>query len=160
MPAEPLTPYDTGARTEPSIWEDEHRESDEDFGKVDFNTDSDFTVATLWIERRGHDFALKGYNNQPLEIEIEDQSGDDEWHVMEPPTPRLKIHVERTVESLPTQAERDAAQVFWNERQAIIVVPGEKRVRKRQIIEVTDLGEILSAKVGSWHEGIRDTRIN
>ncbi|MFW0775267.1 hypothetical protein ACLRGI_19120 [Paenarthrobacter nitroguajacolicus] len=160
MPTESLTPYDTGARTEPRIWEAKHRESEDDFGKVDFNTDSDFTVASLWMERRGHDFALRGYNNQPLEIEIEDESGDDEWCVMKPPVPQLKIRVERVIESLRTQSERDDAEVFWQHEQPLIVVRGKSIVRKQQIIMVSEGGGLLSAKTGDWKNSIRDMRIN
>lgn len=74
-PREP-DPYDTGERAEPKVWLEEHRESADDFGKVDFNDDVDYTVATLWVERRadGKGYVLKGYANEPLEVEIEDQS--------------------------------------------------------------------------------------
>jgi len=73
-----LTPYDTGARCEPSVWEEKHRESDDDYGKVDFNTDEDYTVATLWIERRETPsytgYVLKGHTNEPLGVDFNDQS--------------------------------------------------------------------------------------
>ncbi|KIA72646.1 hypothetical protein ANMWB30_24140 [Arthrobacter sp. MWB30] len=156
-----LTPYDTGARAEPRIWAAKHRESDDDFGKVDFNTDEDYTVATLWIERRDHGFALKGYANEPLEVDIDDQSGETERRVMEPPTPRLKIRVERVIESLVTQDEREKADIFWQEDRALIVVPGEYFVRKPLIIEVTEDGGVRSAKLSSnrWSDGVRDARI-
>ena len=71
----PLTPYDTGERCEPKVWEERHRESNQDFGKVDFNADDDYTVATLWIERKEDGgYTLKGYNNEPLEVDLDDQS--------------------------------------------------------------------------------------
>jgi hypothetical protein len=67
-----LTPYDTGQRAEPKVWELQHRESDDDFGKVDFNTDVDYTIATLHIEK-GSDgtYTLRGYANELLRVEIE-----------------------------------------------------------------------------------------
>jgi hypothetical protein len=67
-----LTPYDKGTRAEPKVWEKRHRESDDDFGKVDFNAEDDYTIATLYIEK-GEDgsYTLKGYANEPLKVEIE-----------------------------------------------------------------------------------------
>lgn len=71
----PLTPYDTGTRCEPKVWEERHRESAADFGKVDFNDDVDYTVATLWIGRKDDgSYLLEGYANEKLEVEISDQS--------------------------------------------------------------------------------------
>jgi hypothetical protein len=69
-----LTPYDKGARAEPKVWEARHRESDDDFGKVDFDDDESSTVATLWIEK-GADggYTLKGYANVPLKVEVQQQ---------------------------------------------------------------------------------------
>lgn len=77
---EPLTPYDTGKRAEPRVWEERHRESEDDFGKVDFNDDVDYTVATLYIELQpdSKGYVLKGYTNEPLKVEIDDQSDGDE----------------------------------------------------------------------------------
>jgi hypothetical protein len=73
-----LTPYDRGERLEPKPWVRPVpliRREDEDYGKVDFDDDGDYTVATLWIERREDgSYVLKGYNNEPLEVEIDDQS--------------------------------------------------------------------------------------
>lgn len=69
-----LTPYDTGQRAEPKVWEAGHRESNDDFGKVDFNTDDDYTLATLYIERDGDGYVLRGYHNEPLRVELEDQT--------------------------------------------------------------------------------------
>ena len=75
-----LTPYDTGKRAEPKVWEKRHRESDDDFGKVDFNNEEDYTLATLYIERQADDkgYVLKGYTNEPLKVEIDDQSDGEE----------------------------------------------------------------------------------
>lgn len=70
-----LTPYDTGRRAEPKVWEARHRETADDFGKVDFDAEDDFTIATLYIERDADGtYALRGYMNHPLKVEIEDQS--------------------------------------------------------------------------------------
>jgi hypothetical protein len=70
-----LTPYDTGKRAEPKVWEARHRESEKDFGKVDFNNEEDFTIATLYIERdEDGTYAIRGYTNEPLKVEIDDQS--------------------------------------------------------------------------------------
>jgi hypothetical protein len=70
-----LTPYDKGTRAEPKVWEERHRESNDDFGKVDFNAEDDFTIATLYIERDSDgSYVLRGYTNEPLKIEVEDQS--------------------------------------------------------------------------------------
>ena len=69
-----LTPYDTGKRAEPKVWEARHRESDNDFGKVDFDTEEGGTVATLYIERdEDGTYALRGYTNEPLKIEIKEE---------------------------------------------------------------------------------------
>lgn len=74
-----LTPYDTGQRLEPKTWVTSTagvtKGNADDFGKVDFDTDSTSTLATLWIERQEDGtYTLKGYANEPLKIEIEDQS--------------------------------------------------------------------------------------
>jgi hypothetical protein len=71
-----LTPYDKGTRAEPKVWEARHREDDGDYGKVDFNNEEGGTIATLYIEMsddRSY-YTLKGYTNEPLRVEIDDQS--------------------------------------------------------------------------------------
>jgi hypothetical protein len=74
------TPYDTGKRAEPRPWTAPHRESDDDYGKVDFEDDAGGTVATLYIEQSDDrsGYTLKGYTNEPLKVEIDDQSDGDE----------------------------------------------------------------------------------
>jgi hypothetical protein len=74
-----LTPYDTGERLAPIPWvqgEAKRRgiAEKDDYGKVDFDDDESSTVATLWIEK-GPDgtYVLKGYTNDPLKVEIEEQ---------------------------------------------------------------------------------------
>jgi hypothetical protein len=45
------------------------------YGKVDFEDDAGGTVATLWMERNADgSYTLKGYTNEPIKVEIEDQS--------------------------------------------------------------------------------------
>lgn len=73
------TPYDTGNRLEPRPWTAPHRESEDDYGKVDFDAEDSFTVATLWIEK-GDDgvYVLKGYINESLRVEIESNDPTDD----------------------------------------------------------------------------------
>lgn len=75
------------------------------------------------------------------------------------PTPVLYGEVQDTIAGLWTEAEREEAEVYWEDHQALILVPGEKGVRKQQIIIVTDNDSCLSAKVGNWAVGVRDTAI-
>lgn len=71
----PLTPFDTGKRAEPRPWQERHFESEEDWGKVDFDAEDGFTLATLYIERdEDGSYTLRGYANVPLKIDVEDQS--------------------------------------------------------------------------------------
>jgi hypothetical protein len=71
----PLTPFDTGKRAEPRPWEERHFDSEEDWGKVDFDADDGFTLATLYIERdEDGSYTLRGYTNVPLKMDVEDQS--------------------------------------------------------------------------------------
>ena len=66
MSEEELTPYDTGERLEPAIWEPEPligNEPHEDFGKVDFDNEEGRTVLTVWVERT----ELGGYAMYVLE---------------------------------------------------------------------------------------------
>jgi hypothetical protein len=66
------TPYDTGKRAEPKQWEKRHFEDDDDYGKVDFNADDDYTIATLYIEQNEDgSYTLRGWANEPLKVEIE-----------------------------------------------------------------------------------------
>lgn len=68
----------------------------------------------------------------------------------------LQQQVQRIITGVRTSIEREEAQVFWNHRQAVIVVPGEEHVRKQQVIMVTEGRGVLSAKVGSWGNGVED----
>lgn len=160
-PPAPLSPYDTGQRAEPKVWEEHHRESEGDFGKVDFNDDLDYTVATLYIERDESGYALKGYTNEPLKMDIEDQSGQPGMLIIQP-SAALQENVKDTIALLRTSYERDTAEVYWQDRRAMILVPGEKHVRKQLLIMVTDVGEgeDSSAYVKGWADGVRETRLD
>jgi hypothetical protein len=72
------TPYDTGKRSEPRPWTAPHRESDDDYGKVDFEDDAGGTIATLYIEQEDdRSYTLKGYTNEPLRVEIEQEDPEE-----------------------------------------------------------------------------------
>lgn len=67
-----LTPYDTGQRAEPKVWTERHIEDEGDYGKVDFDADSDYTIATLYLEKDPDGtYVLRGYTNEPVRIEVE-----------------------------------------------------------------------------------------
>jgi hypothetical protein len=72
------TPYDTGKRSEPKAWTLRHMDDDDDYGKVDFEDDAGGTLATLYIEQDEDGWVLKGYTNEPLRVEIDDQSFTEE----------------------------------------------------------------------------------
>jgi hypothetical protein len=74
-----LTPYDTGKRAEPKQWEKRHFEDEDDYGKVDFNADDDFTIATLYLERDPDGtYVVRGYTNESLRVEIESNDPTDD----------------------------------------------------------------------------------
>lgn len=159
-PPTPLTPFDTGVRAEPKVWGEGHCESDEDYGKVDFNDDGDYTLATLHIER-GEDgsYALRGYANEPLAVDITDQT-DEGLMLIVQPTAELQIKVKDVIDDLDTETERIEAEVYWQHSSALVLVPGETGYRKQQAIMVYDNGlKPSSAIVKSWADGVRDTRI-
>ena len=69
------TPYDTGKRAEPRPWTAPHRESEDDYGKVDFEDDAGGTVATLYVEKDDDgSYVLRGYTNEPLRVEIREEA--------------------------------------------------------------------------------------
>lgn len=156
------TPYDTGKRAEPKVWTSAHIEADTDYGKVDFDDDAGGTIATLYIEKDDDGtYALRGYTNEPLKADFDDQSGSDQAAPYTiAPTEALQEKVRNTIAELPTEHEREA-EVYWSDNncRALILVPGEKHVRKQLLITVTDLGELDSAIVKDWAGGIRDTRV-
>lgn len=153
-----LTPYDTGERAEPKVWTKGHIENDGDYGKVDFDDDAGGTVATLYIEKGEDGYALKGYTNEPLTIDVDDQT-DEGLMLIVQPSAKLQTRVKAVLDDLDTETERIEAEVFWQGKQALILVPGEKHVRKQQAITVYDWTDTMSAKVGDWASGVRDTRI-
>jgi hypothetical protein len=97
------TPYDTGARLEPIIWACHNRVTVDDFGKVDFDTAENFTLATLWIERTEDGaHALRGHHNEPLAIKLVDQSGTDEQAGNSVPSKALRDKLRQIIEGLRT----------------------------------------------------------
>jgi hypothetical protein len=171
-----LTPYDTGERLEPKPWINpvsiDNSRTQEDYGKVDFDAEDDYTVATLHIEKQGDGYALKGYSNEPLRIEIEDQSVEGQPLFFQP-SEALQSKVKEVIARLDTPLERDEAEVFYQDGRALILVPGEKGYRKQQAILVKEPGTegsglgwrsdrdysgIDSAIVKSWSSGLQRTR--
>lgn len=163
-----LTPYDTGKRSQPKVWTSAHRDTEDDYGKVDFDDDAGGTVATLYIEKGDDGYALRGHTDEYLTVEIEDQSFNFEdphqpGMLVVQPTVALQTNVKETIAADLDPRVRDEAEVYWadNGRRAMILVPGEKHVRKQLLIMVTDVGdgEDSSAYVKDWADGVRETRI-
>ena len=74
MPHRP-TPFDTGERCEPVIWDPANPNFDEetDFGKVDFENDESATVAVVYVKRTEDGYALVVEPiDDTLEIIVED----------------------------------------------------------------------------------------
>lgn len=81
MPTQTMTPYDTGTRCEPQLWQSDRadvlevmRHGDaEDIGNVDFDDDESHTVATVHVS--GNDDGTWTVHVMPLvaddELEIE-----------------------------------------------------------------------------------------
>lgn len=159
-PTPALTPYDTGDRLEPHSWTGRNQAETnfEDYGKVDFDTEEGATALTVHAVYDGDAFG--GYTlhigNVGVDLTVE---GDETLPVIEVPSAFLREQVQQVIRDLRTTAEREEAVVFWNEPEALILVPGEKHVRKEQVIHVSDGGGAFSAKVNNWREGVRDTRI-
>lgn len=159
-----LTPYDTGERLEPRPWQVQNRnlpDPDERnrYGRVDFDDDEAATQVTVHVtkdaDRDGHTLHISNAR-ESLRIVTDGEEGP----LVESPSEELQKAVEETMARLRTPYEREEAEVFWNAGQAMILVPGEKHVRKQQVILVSANAFTLSAKVGSWHNGVRDTRID
>jgi hypothetical protein len=156
-----LTPYDTGERLEPIPWVQEearrHRtRPPADWGKVDFTNEEGATVFTAHAEREGEGYRLKvnDLSYTALRVEVDSEL------VTVAPTEALQLNVKNIIASLDPYP-RDSAEVYWEHTRAMILVPGEKHVRKQLLIFVTDTGdgEPTSAYVKDWGDGIRDTRI-
>lgn len=169
-----LTPYDKGTRAEPKVWEARHRESEDDFGKVDFNAEDDYTIATLHIRKEADDsYTLAGHTNEPLNIDIDYQGMPGDEPLFLTPSAALQAKVQETIANLDSELERDGAEVFYQDGRALILVPGEKGYRKQQAILVKEPGTeasglgwrsdrdysgITSAIVKSWSSGLQRTR--
>lgn len=157
-----LTPYDTGKRLEPRPWLAQHRETADDWGKVDFDNEESATEAIVYIEKAEPGYALHVYNTgtQPLKLVLEEE--DKPVPVIQP-TEKLRENVQNMIANLSTETERIGAEVYWsdNDRRAMVLVPGETGYRKQLLIFVTDVGdgEPSSAYVKGWADGIRETRI-
>lgn len=164
-----LTPYDTGKRSQPKVWTSAHIETEDDYGKVDFEDDAGGTVATLYIEKDDDGYALRGHTDEYLTVEVDDQSFNfDDPHqpgmLIVQPSIALQTKVKETIAAeLRTSYERDEAEVYWQEGMALILVPGEKHVRKQLLIMVREhgnsFGDTDSAYVKDWASGIRETRL-
>lgn len=156
-----LTPYDTGKRLEPQPWTAEHRKWDDDYGKVDFDNEESTTEAIVYIEKSepGYTLHASSTGSEPLKVEL---MADDEPVLVTQPSPALQANVRDTIQLLHLPFG-DEPEVYWaaNNRRALILVGGEKHVRKQLLIQVTDVGdgEDISAYVKNWADGIRDTRI-
>lgn len=155
-----LTPYDTGARLEPKLWVnpvsiDRAALLGEDYGKVDFDNDEGATEFVVHAEREGEGYVLHIDNLSETPLRVE---GVDE---LVQPSEELQRRVTDVIDNLPTETERMEAEVFWQERQALVLVGGEKHYRKQQAIMVyaNRLIKPSSAIVKSWADGVRDTRI-
>jgi len=159
----PLTPYDTGERLVPIPWvqEDNLRHGlkpHEDYGMVDFDNEESATVFKLHAEREGEGYVLKVEDLSGTPIRVEVDSMPPRPYTIAP-TEALQEKVRDTIAELRTEYERGEAAVFWEWKQAVIIVPGEKGNRKQQIIMVHEEREPDSAIVKGWASGVRDTRI-
>lgn len=174
-----LTPYDTGERLEPHPWIardpglTKAKEPD-DYGKVDFDADDGYTVATLHIRKEEDDsYTLAGYTNEPLNIDIDYQGMPEDEPLFLTPSAALQAKVQEVIARLDSPLEREEAEVFYQEGRALILVPGEKGYRKQQAILVKEPGTegsglgwrsdrdysgIDSAIVKGWSSGLQRTR--
>ena len=89
------TPYDTGARAEPKLWQPDiesvraamrHADEREHIGKVDFDDDEGHTTAVVYLERDEHgEYRL---HVTPLcaaeefEVVVHDEAGDAEQYTV------------------------------------------------------------------------------
>lgn len=162
-----LTPYDRGDRLVPIPWVQEdalryRTRPAEDYGKVDFDDEESSTVVTAHIEKHDEGYTLHAYVHAGTDVKVELIQDDKPAPVIQP-AETLRENVKNTIALLPDQYARDSAEVYWadNERRAMILVPGEKHVRKQLLIMVTDVGdgEDSSAYVKGWVDGVQDTRI-
>lgn len=162
-----LTPYDTGDKLEPHIWPvNDSKTVVENFGKVDFENEEGATALTVHAvrneDRNGGGDARYTLHivNHGVDLAVE---SDEKDAVILAPSRALREAVLEIVNNLDTEIEKQEAEVFWSVHQAIVIVPGEKHVRKQQAIIVNETRkrriDTMSAKVGPWSAGVKDTRI-
>jgi hypothetical protein len=79
------------------------------------------------------------------------------------PSAALQAKVQSVIEGLSTETERIETTVYWQDGQALVLVPGETGYREQQAIFVYEpdypYGDTMSAIVGEWSTGVRDTRV-
>lgn len=79
------------------------------------------------------------------------------------PSAVLRAKVQAVIDALPTETERIESTVYWQADQALVLVGGETGYREQQSIIVHEpdypYGDTLSAVVGEWSTGVRDTRV-
>jgi DNA-directed RNA polymerase subunit L len=163
-----LTPYDTGDRLEPKPWHVQplnlpSPEEADRYGRVDFDNDSGETVLTACIERKeGKSYTLHAYVHGIENVQMELTLNDQESLLLQP-SAALQEKVRQTIDELSTETERIESEVYWQQGKALILVAGETGYRKQQAIIVYEpgctYGVTMSAKVGKWADGVRDTRI-
>lgn len=80
-----LTPYDTGARAEPRLWQNSRKQvleemnhgDPEDIGNVDFNDDENRTVATVHVSRHDGTYTVHVIpHDDDLRVELHGEDGD------------------------------------------------------------------------------------
>lgn len=146
-----LTPYDTGARLQPMPWHTQPlnlpdpKELDR-YGRVDFDTDEGSTVATVYAERTDDGYTLH-VGNTSGDVAI---CGDDSIPHADTPTALLQERVAAVIAGLRTAIEQEEAEVYWNKHQALVLVGGEKGVRKQKLFHVSENGHEMEAIVKDW----------
>jgi len=164
-----LTPYDTGTRLEPRPWHVQPRNLAQDaaeaarYGKVDFDNEESATVLTAHVERtENKGYVVNAYVHGETDVTVE-LTRDDQEVLLLQPSAALQEKVQAVIDELPTETERIESSVYWQQGQALILVGGETGYRKQQAIIVYEpgyaYGDTMSAKVGNWAGGVRDTRI-
>jgi hypothetical protein len=164
-----LTPYDRGDRLVPIPWvqEDARRygtRPDDDWGKVDFDNEESGTEAVAYIEKNrdepGYTLRVANMGIEPLRVVVME---DDKLAPVIQPTEALRRNVEQIRAQLPKNGTEDESVVYYSENnhRAMVLLHGEKHVRKQLLLFVTDVGdgEVISAYVKDWANGVRDTRI-
>lgn len=68
------SPYDTGDRLEPHLWDSGEDTPADDFGKVDFTNDSGETIFTAHVQKTEAGYILRVDEHQDVELTIETSS--------------------------------------------------------------------------------------